>query len=326
MMGFLDSIDINEKYLLDNYPKILDLLLIDNTTKKNIIWATDSYKRKGYRFKDNISPFIIGEKNIIKPRSQKSKTEQTKRSKDSAEVFTPSWMCNKQNNLIDNAWFGKENVFNKELDNNTWEATESKIEYPEGKTWVDYVKDIRMEITCGEAPYIVSRYDTVTGNKIELKDRIGLLDRKLRVVNDNTNNKEDWVKYSIEALKATYGYEWQGDNLLLARENVLFSYFEYYYARFNELPSQELMIEVATIISWNLWQMDGIKCVIPESCQVERIVQINLFGEEDVQENGCVGCAKGDVYHHNGIYAKIMDWEKNKKVRYVDLLARGYTL
>ena len=144
-------------------------------------------------------------------------------------------MCNKQNNLIDNAWFGKENVFNKELDNNTWEATESNIEYPEGKTWVDYVKDIRMEITCGEAPYIVSRYDTVTGNKIELKDRIGLLDRKLRVVNDNTNNKEDWVKYSIEALKATYGYEWQGDNLLLARENVLFSYFEYYYARFNEL-------------------------------------------------------------------------------------------
>ena len=45
-MGFLDSIDINEKYLLDNYPKILDLLLIDNTTKKNIIWATDSYKEK----------------------------------------------------------------------------------------------------------------------------------------------------------------------------------------------------------------------------------------------------------------------------------------
>ncbi len=38
-MGFLDSIDINEKYLLDNYPKILGLLLIDNTTKKNIIWA-----------------------------------------------------------------------------------------------------------------------------------------------------------------------------------------------------------------------------------------------------------------------------------------------
>ena len=324
MVEFLDSIDINEKYLLENYPKILDLLLIDNTTKKNIIWATDSYKIKGYSFSENMSPFVIGEKNFIKPRSQKSKSEQSKRSKDSAEVFTPSWMCNKQNNLIDNAWFNKENVFNEELENNMWKANEKNIEFPEGKTWIDYVKDIRMEITCGEAPYIVSRYDTVTGDRIALQERIGLLDRKLRVVNENTDNKEDWIKYSLEALKATYGYEWQGDNLLLARENVLFSYLEYYYSRFNELPSQDLMIEVATIISWNLWQMDGIKCVIPESCQVERIVQINLFGEEYVQENGCIGCEKGDVYHHNGIYAKIMDWEKNKKVRFVDQIRGDY--
>lgn len=91
MMEFLDSIDINENYLLENYPKILDLLLIDNTTKKNIIWATDSYKGKGHRFNENMSPFIIGEKNFIKPRSQKSKLEQSKRSKDGAEVFTPSY-------------------------------------------------------------------------------------------------------------------------------------------------------------------------------------------------------------------------------------------
>lgn len=324
MVEFLDSIDINEKYLLENYPKILDLLLIDNTTKKNIIWATNSYKIKGYKFSENMLPFVFDEKNFIKPRSQKSKSERSKRSKDSAEVFTPSWMCNKQNNLIDNAWFNKENVFNEVLENNMWKANEKNIEFPEGKTWIDYVKDIRMEITCGEAPYIVSRYDTVTGDRIAIQERIGLLDRKLRVVNENTDNKEDWIKYSLEALKATYGYEWQGDNLLLARENVLFSYFEYYYSRFNELPSQDLMIEVATIISWNLWQMDGIKCVIPESCQVERIVQINLFGEENVQESGCIGCAKGDLYHHNGIYAKIMDWEKNKKVRFVDQIRGGY--
>lgn len=322
-MNFLDSIDINEKYLLDNYPKILDLLLIDNTTKKNIIWATDSYKRRGYHFKDNMFPFIIGEKNFIKPRSQKSKTEQSKRSKDSAEVFTPSWVCNKQNNLIDNAWFNKENVFNEELGDNSWKTIETNIEFPEGKTWIDYVKDIRLEITCGEAPYIVSRYDTVTGDRIEVKNRIGLLDRKLRIVNENTSTKEDWIKYSLEALKATYGYEWQGDNLLLARENILFSFFDYYKYRFNELPSEELMVEVATIISWNIWQMDGIKCVVPESCQVEKISMMNLFGEEDVQEFGCEGCAKGNIYRHNGTYAKIMDWEKNKKIKFVDQIKGG---
>ena len=42
---------------------------------------------------------------------------QQQRSREMAEVFTPSWICNKQNNLIDNAWFGRENVFNVEIDN-----------------------------------------------------------------------------------------------------------------------------------------------------------------------------------------------------------------
>ena len=34
-----------------------------------------------------------------------------------AEVFTPSWICNAQNNLIDNAWFERKDVFNKEISN-----------------------------------------------------------------------------------------------------------------------------------------------------------------------------------------------------------------
>ena len=72
--------------------------------------------------------------------------------------------------------------------------------------------------------------------------------------------------------------------------------------------------------------MDGIKGVIPCSCKVDKIVQINLFGEEEIQESGCIGCAKNDLFHHNGTYAKIMDWEKNKKIRYIDLLAGGYRL
>ena len=232
-MEILNDIDINEKYLLDNYPEILDLLLIDNTTKKNIIWATDSYKRRGYYFNDNMTPYVIGSKNFIKPRSQKSRKEQSKRSKDNAEVFTPSWICNKQNNLIDEAWFGTSDVFNKELEDNTWITNTNKIVFPEGKTWIDYIKDNRVEITCGEAPYLVSRYDTVTGNKIDLNNRIGLLDRKFRVINENALDNEEWIEYSIIALKSIYGYEWQGDNLLLARENVLLTYLDYYHNKFS---------------------------------------------------------------------------------------------
>ena len=228
-------------------------------------------------------------------------------------------MCNKQNNLIDEAWFNRKNVFNTES-NNDWIVNDEKITIPEGKTWTDYIKDTRLEISCGEAPYLVSRYDTVSGNQIETRRRIGLLDRKFRVLNENCSSDEDWKEYALEAVKSIYGFEWQGDNLILARENVLFTFVDYYVERFGVEPNEELLIEVATIISWNLWQMDGIKCVIPNSCKVDRIVQYNLFREEDVIESGCVGCAKSTVHGHNGIYPKIMDWEKNKKIRYVDLL------
>ena len=282
------DIDINEKSLYEKYPAILDLLLLDNTTKKNIIWATESYKRRGYKFHDNIYPLSVIKGKIIQPRSKKAKAEQSKRSKDSAEVFTPSWMCNKQNNLIDEAWFNRKDVFNTEM-NEDWVIKDEKIMMPVGKTWVDYIKDTRLEISCGEAPYLVSRYDTVTGNPIETKKRIGLLDRKFRILNENCKNDEEWIIYSLEALKSIYGFEWQGDNLLLARENVLYTFIDYYMERFNKEPNEELLIEVATIISWNIWQMDGIKCVIPNSCKVEKLVQYNLFGEEEIIESGCTG-------------------------------------
>ena len=81
----------------------MELLLKDHTTHKNIFWATDSYasKGKGYTFYDEITiERITGDnEGIILPRCIKSKEEQIQRTKDKAEVFTPSWICNKQNNL-----------------------------------------------------------------------------------------------------------------------------------------------------------------------------------------------------------------------------------
>ena len=107
----IENIDINETEVLKQYPEVLEMLLKDHTTQQNIYWATDSYadRGEGYQFKDAIiADSITGDNGmIIRPRSVKSKDEQTKRSKDMAEVFTPSWVCNAQNNLIDDAWFGK---------------------------------------------------------------------------------------------------------------------------------------------------------------------------------------------------------------------------
>ena len=287
----IENIDINETEVLKQYPEVLEMLLKDHTTQQNIYWATDSYadRGEGYQFKDAITVDSITGDNgmIIRPRSVKSKDEQTKRSKDMAEVFTPSWVCNAQNNLIDDAWFGRQGVFNHESPDHTWKATTGKIEFPEGKTWKDYVRDTRLERTCGEAPYLVSRYDTVSGMPIELSERIGLLDRKLRVVSENTETTGEFLDWCQEAYKNTYGFEWQGDNLLLAREALLFTFLDYYRAKFGEDPLLKSIQYIAYIISWNVWQMDGLKFCPPGEEPIEPQLQMDLFSDP-VEPNLCL--------------------------------------
>ena len=177
-----------------------------------------------------------------------------------------------------------------------------------------------MEITCGEAPYLTSRYDTITGDIIPVKDRIGLLGRKLRVVAENTGAPDEWFEWAKKAYQATYGYEWQGDNLLLARENALYTFFDYFGEKYAGIPTKEMAREIAEIISWNFWQMDGIKGVIPNSCHEDIHVEPSLFSDGEEVRISCKGCDTGDIRHHNGIYCKIMDWEIGKPVRYIDLI------
>ena len=319
-----NRIDIKENFIFKLDNELLEILLKDRSSKKNIIWATDNYTDKGfgYRCSDYITvESIVGyHGNVIKPRTEKSKKEQTDRIRDKAEVFTPSWICNKQNNLVDNAWFGTDYVFNIESDK-SWDATTEPIRFPTitGKTWQDYIDDVRLEITCGEAPYLVSRYDTVTGEEIEISRRIGLLDRKLRVLSENVDSEIEWYSWAKKAFQSIYGFEWQGDNLLLARENLLFAFVDYYENKFGIFPIKEYLKEIATIISWNIWQMDGLKYVIPESCKEEEDSQLSLF-EFSAEKQPCPGCVKNDPYAHTGIYCIIKDWKENKTTKFVSLL------
>ena len=94
-------------------------------------------------------------------------------------------------------------------DDNTWTVNEEKIIFDGQQTWKKYVDSRRLEITCGEAPYLVSRYDTTTGELIVPPiNRIGFLDRKLRVVNENTITEEEWLKWAERAIQSYYGYEY----------------------------------------------------------------------------------------------------------------------
>lgn len=336
--------DIQENDIFELSPELLNTLLKDHTLSTdteqvNIFWATDNYaeRGKGYQYGDQIKIEAItgANDNIIVPRAVKSRAQQQQRSREMAEVFTPSWICNKQNNLVDNAWFSREGVFNTEVDNpdgtHSWIVNVEPIVFPEGKTWRDYVNENRLEITCGEAPYLVSRYDTVTGEPIPVERRIGLLDRKLRVVGENTSTSGEWLKAAQSAYMSIYGFEWQGDNLVLAREALLYTFIDYYHAKFGNEPLLESLQLIAEIISWNIWQMDGLKGVIPDSCiKLPKLKNElpSLFSSEDlgVPEEptlfDCPGCKNKDIHSHTGKYAIIKDWKEDKVLTFVSLIKR----
>lgn len=273
------SADISETQMLLTFgEKVCMNLLKDHTTQQNIYWATDSYAETlgdGYTFFDPITLDKItgeGRDQIIRPHALKPKEERAQRVKDKAEVFTPTWVCNAQNNLVDEAWFGRKDIFNRPdpEDQTKWINIEEKIVFPdtEGRTWKDYVASTRLEITCGEAPYLCSRYDVVTGTYNEdVRHRIGILDRKLRIVSENTDTTTDWILWAKIALRATYGFEWQGDSLLLAREALFYTFMEHFIDKFDEKRFNRIktktMPGVAYIISWNIWQMDGLKFGLP---------------------------------------------------------------
>jgi hypothetical protein len=302
---YTKNIDIREDYLAKK-DNLLEILLQDKTISQNILWATDSYQTKGKMFAPNeqiTTDLVTGEYGtLIQPRAVKSKKEQIYRTREKAEVFTPLSIVKQMNDSCDNEQITENN-------------------------WQEYVTLLKLEITCGEAPYIVSRYDPVSEKNalLPLSKRVGFLDKKLRIVSKYCETKEDWLKWSKIAFQSSYGYEWQGDSLLIARENLLYSFIDYYEDKFEKNPSISLQKEIAEIIAWNIFQMDGLKYVIPMSCKNDKIIikgVHTLFEKEEdkIVVKLCTGCEKKTAANHNGIYVKIMDWSKGRPIRFVDII------
>lgn len=294
---------------------VLGTLLKDRTTEKNIILATTVYENLDFTFE--ITKKLLSDGSLdVRPRVLKSLEEQAQRTRKKAEVFTPAWICNKMNNHCDSEWFGRENVFNTEQEHD-WIPETEKIVFPEGKTWKDYILSTRLEITCGEAPYLVSRYDAATGEVIPIDKRIGILDRKLRIINENVKTRKTWNQWVYRAFESVYGYEYQGDNLLIARINLLETFCEYTRDRWHEEPTASELKRIATIISWNLWQMDGIYGVVPHTgvvCEQKtedephQMTMFEFMGEEP----------EPDMIETipEAIDCKIYDWCDNRIITY----------
>lgn len=285
----ISSTDILENTIREQMPGILDILLIDRTTstskkKKNIIWANENYVKfgsKSYAATAQMLPELVTGRmgNIIKPRALKSKEMQKERTKSKAEVFTPIWIVKKQNDEIE------KDYINDDLET--------------------YVKRTWLEITAGEAPYMATRYDMETDEIVPLTKRVGFVDRKLKRINAEVDDKAEWQRLVVEAYKSSYGFEWNGDSLLIARENLLYTYRDYYFQKWLEEPTYGLFADIAEIISYNLFQMDGLKYIIPLTEKREKIleVQISLFDYEESEEQWRIKPGKR---------VKIMNWETNK--------------
>ena len=320
-MVLKNQIDISEN-TLRNRGRVLDILLTDRTLYKpsrphNIIWATDSYQKYGKNYaptKQIKREQVTGANGkLIQPRAAKSIEEQKYRTKDKAEVFTPLKIVKKMNMAINWA-------------SGHWPAT--------SENWINYISEKRLEITCGEAPFIASRYDPTKNSSdvVSIEKRVGFLDYKLKVVSEFTNNKKEWLQYAKIALKASYGYEWQGDNLLIARENVLQTVDDFYkdfcknklkHKTIKGLDDEQLEY-FADIISWNLWQMDGLKYTIPLSGEppapfVDKSQLVLALSSLEPDKKKSKAPAV-----HNGKYAKIKDWDAGKAgktVRFIDLVS-----
>ena len=273
---------------------VLDTLLKDRSTGKNIIWATDPpeelqtvmYEPVTDRSQITTQQLGLTHYEVVLPRMMKQTDTQQQRTRKKGEVFSPAWVCNKMNNALDADWFGglgageTAGQFTVELPQG-WQTMETPVQFPacKGRTpaWVRYVQSRRLEVTCGEAPFLASRYDAATGEMIPVARRIGILDRKLRVVSENAATEDEWRKYATHAVQSTYGYEYQGDNLLLARVNLLLTYAEHLQARWQRKPTKEELQPIANIISWNLWQMDGLHLSVPGGKPQPEAEQLDLF-------------------------------------------------
>ena len=354
----------------DAYRGVLSALLRDRSQPNStgsIIWATGAYANHGVGYAGSDMMTVETVRHLVSigelvPRCEKDADTQRRRTADKAEVFTPSWLCNDMINGIEECEFGEgARPFNDEADGpRGWKATDDKISFPDGgmtggagsgkrlvpakPRWYRYIGLRCLEITCGEAPYLTSRYDAVTNEPIPQAERIGFLDRKIRVAVENTPAGNAERKKAIDrALSSVYGFEYQGDNLFLARMNILLTWHEAVYGTADgagDAPHRNVdgdrwdkidaLTEAANTISRNIVQMDGITLTVPRREQggEEPAIETggSLFGQwGETGENIEPGNADNYVKNaHNStdgmpVYACIYNGG-NKRVTFRDMI------
>ena len=222
---------------------------IVNSTKENPVIREILLQERTTKMRFGINP------DEVVPRYMKSAALRKERTKTKAEVFTPIEVVKKMNDSFDDGFTGSD---------------------------IDYIKRTVLEVTCGEAPFLTTRYDPYKGHSIPIEERVGHLDRKLQHI--HTDDEMEWSIQAEFALKSTYGYEWQEDSLYIARMNVLLSVVESFVDKFGKAPKD--ITRWAEIVSYNLFRMDGVSLCLPETDTPALVMnweigKMEKFGEDD---------------------------------------------
>ena len=242
---------------------------------RNIVWATQDYEDLGIHADQQITLDVLNANpSLIAQRTTKARDAQAVRTKKRAEIFTPAWLVNFQNDVVDHAWSAGHEPYDDAIPDASagivrpLRPTLPAFDDVSGKAWENYVDRRVLEVACGEAPYLTSRYDATTGELIALGGRVGFFDRKLAAIPISLGDEAATLNWALRALRATFGFELQGDSLLLARLNLLASFDEATSALLGRSLVADELTEAAHVIARNVWQMDGLTLKSPSGADV----------------------------------------------------------
>lgn len=107
------------------------------------------------------------------------------------------------------------------------------------------------------------------------------------------------------AFEACYGYDYQGDNVLIARINLLLTFIEYHFERWQKPPGKKTVRTIAHKIAWNIWQADGLTDLTPAGKPQEEPLQFSFF--ETVNE------AEEEKTGRRPVPCIVYDWRKKSR-------------
>lgn len=238
------------------------------------------------------------------PGALKSKERKFNATRKNGEVFTPSWICSMQNMI---AWnllgIGVADFMDPDVSEElAMLAIDAKV----------------VEPFCGEAPYLAFLYDVVEGKSIHNKDKFGILDAKLRMAatlarrcakgcEGKESDVAKWRELALQALKSVYAFDSKGDNVFLARRNLLRT-LVHADEDFTGAPTDpEFLMEALRIISRNVWQMEAVGLAIP--LQGLDHYNLGLLGAS-TQPNK----APGNWMRRSRSPIRITDWQKGTEI------------